>query len=279
MRLAIASVQKNRARYIAEWIAFHQVIGIEDFIIYSHDCNDDQHNLIKMLSKVDTKIVQYIVNGTSNRIQMDIYQHCINNYKNRYDAIAFLDGDEFLFSPSGDTVNVISNALNMRYSALAVYWLIHGSSGHIKEPEGLVINRFRRHSNPNFRINRLFKSIVIPAEVLKIKNPHYFETVKGTVDETGRLITGVTQEEKVSVASHSSIRINHYVTQSWEYFKQSKQTIGYIDRKPTKLNIRQDEWFHLHDRNEESDGKILNYVIRTAVRRDELLKAAKYSKA
>jgi hypothetical protein len=276
MKIAIASVQRNRANYLAEWIAFHQVVGIEDFIIYSHNCDDSQAELLKKLSAYDKKINHFIASGYSKNTQIDIYAHCVTTFRGKYDAIAFIDGDEFLFSPNGQLSEEICKAFSSGCSAIVAHWIIYGSSGHIKEPSGLIINNFVRHASPGFKVNRLFKSIVRPRDVTGIRNPHFFDTTNGTLDEKGRRILGANLIDEEFTPSHSNIRINHYATQSWEFFKNSKQKLEYIDRDPSIARRRTDDWYYYHDRNENSDGYILNYSIRTANRRREILEATGY---
>jgi len=39
--LAVCALVQNEAPYIAEWIAYHRLIGFEHFFIYDNHSNDD----------------------------------------------------------------------------------------------------------------------------------------------------------------------------------------------------------------------------------------------
>jgi hypothetical protein len=57
--------------------------------------------------------------------------------------IAFLDVDEFLHSPEVKDLREVLPRYE-GYPAIFVYWILFGSSGHLKRPEGSVIENFTR---------------------------------------------------------------------------------------------------------------------------------------
>lgn len=183
--------------------------------------------------------------------------------------MAFIDGDEFLFSPDGELRDTVNRLLVPEASALGVYWLIYGSSGHVDEPEGLLIEQFTRHAEPNFAANGHIKTILRSGEDVQFVNSHFFVTPKGTVDELDRRI-----EEPVVSAfppSHKHLCINHYVTQSQAYYQQVKRNMGQIDLPPKYRHERGEDWFQAHDRNECASGNALVFVPRTKLRMRELM--------
>lgn len=272
MKVAIATIQRGRARYLPEWIAFHQVVGFDHFFIYSHGRDTSQDNLLENLVKVDKTLTHYKVEGTQGRPQLRAYQHCWEKHGDEFDAIAFIDGDEFLFSPNNNNIkDVFEGLFTYESSAVAAYWVVYGSSGLVKEPNDLLINAFLWHSNFAHPLNRHFKTILKKGAKAMFVNPHFFQTSGGTFDELSRKLRGPLIE--TYDPSHNTIRINHYVTQSWEYFVNEKQSIGYIDRPEGNKVGRSDDWFWNHDLNNITDGEILRFSVRTAIRRETLLSA------
>ncbi len=268
MKLGITSLQRGRAAYLLEWIAFHQVVGFERFIIYSHGPDLEQEALLDCLIRVDPSISWYRMGHKWRVPQLEANRHSWRAHGKEVDAMAFIDGDEFLYSPDGELRDTVTQLLIPEASALAVYWMIYGSSGHLDEPDGLLLEQFTRHAESNFDTNRHIKIVLRSGEDAKFVNSHFFFTPKGTVDELGRRIQ---QPVSPFPPSHKHLCINHYVTQSRAYYEQVKRNMGQADRAPEERHERAEDWFHAHDRNECAYGYALNFALRTKLRMDELL--------
>ena len=48
-RTAIVTTMKNEGPFILEWIAYHQAIGVEDFLVYTNDCSDGTDAMFDLL--------------------------------------------------------------------------------------------------------------------------------------------------------------------------------------------------------------------------------------
>ncbi len=48
-RTAIVTTMKNEGPFILEWIAYHQAIGVEDFLMYTNDCSDGTDAMFDLL--------------------------------------------------------------------------------------------------------------------------------------------------------------------------------------------------------------------------------------
>lgn len=255
--IAIASIQRNRGPWILEWIAFHLLVGFNQFYIYAHKCVDDMVLKLLKLSRKYPIVVHQI--DSDDRPQLACYQHAYDNYGHMVDWMAFIDGDEFLF-PTADLQ--IGTALaayeTMPLSAVAAYWLCYGSSGHLTEPQGLLLENFRRHSNADFAPNHHVKSIVKGKQSgIVTTRSHIFTTPLGTYDELLRPIHHGCME-KLS-PSYTRFRINHYVVQSFDFYRFHKRNMGAADG--SNHYVRPPYWFFFHDRNECDDGVSYNYLI------------------
>ena len=269
MKLGITTIQRGRAAYLLEWIAFHQIVGFERFIIYSHGGDSEQEALLSPLSRVVPSISCYRWDVLTKRPQLLAYHHSWRHHSKEVDAMAFIDGDEFLYSPDGELRDTVNRLLLPEASALGVYWIIYGSSGHLDEPEGLLLEQFTRHAESSYAANRHIKTILRSGEDAQFVNSHFFVTPKGTVDELGRRI----EEPLVSAfpPSHEHLCINHYVTQSRAYYQHVKRNMGQIDLPPRYRHERGEDWFQGHDRNECAFGNAMNFVRRTKLRMQELM--------
>jgi predicted O-methyltransferase YrrM len=143
-------------------------------------------------------------------------------------------------------------------SAVGVYNITFGSNGHVKEPEGLITENYRRcRPDPEFHQNRRVKSIVKGHQRISVTAcSHVFNTPLGTIDETGRPVTwGYLPEYR---PTYDVFRMNHYACQSYEYFKSFKTTSGHADAGANV--IRGEDWWVEFDRNEEYDTSLCRFT-------------------
>lgn len=251
MRLGITSIQRNRQPWIVEWLAFHLLAGFDRFYLYCHKCDDGMVDTLAILAR-HYPITIYRI-GDQDKPQLAAYQHAWDNHQQEVDWMAFIDGDEFLFPTRAATMaEALAPYRDKPLSALAVYWICYGSNGHVRDPGGLLLEDYPRHSEPGFGPNRHIKSIVRSGQPVRCTGSHLFATPHGTVDEQLRPLTAPMLQDPALAPSYEHFRINHYVTQHYEYFKQVKQDIGAADRTPHI--VRPDHWFTGHDRNECDDG-------------------------
>jgi hypothetical protein len=260
MVLGITTIQRNRGPWLCEWFAFHYLVGFRKFYFYAHLCTDDTFDVLrKICQKID--IVAIPIDVSIHGVQLLAYQHACDNYMNDVDWMAFIDGDEFLFAPNNDSIEEnIQQFADLPISALGVYNVIFGSSGHITEPKGLITENYRKcSSDPDFMPNRKVKSIVRGRQkVSTTLCGHIFTTPLETIDELRRPITWGFMPQYAP--SYSMFRINHYVCQSYEYFKSYKSTSGHADASPSA--IRSDQWWSNFDRNEEDDHSLERFSER-----------------
>ncbi len=59
-RTAIVTTMKNEGPFILEWIAYHQAIGVKDFLVYTNDCDDGTDTMFDILQSKG--IVQHRLN-------------------------------------------------------------------------------------------------------------------------------------------------------------------------------------------------------------------------
>ncbi len=266
-RVGLVSIQKNRAPWLHEWVAFHHLAGFERFYVYAHNCTDRSADVLQALTRA-YPLQAFLVNANEDRIQLKVYQHAYEQVGHECDWLAFIDGDEFLFPCAhGSIGEALAPFHYQRVSAIGVYWACFGSSGHGAEPAGLVTQNYtRRPSLLGYADNRHIKSIVRTRQASRVgPNSHMFDTPWGTKDELERPIDfGLTKY----VPSHERLRINHYVTQSRQYFKQHKQHSGAADAGTA--HVRPDSWWTKHDVNDEVDMSMQPWLPRLKVEMSRL---------
>lgn len=255
MRLGITSIQRDRAPWIKEWVAFHYLVGFRQFYIFLHNCSDNTEQILRDLGKkIDIKI--FTVDPNLISPQTKCYQSSYNQFGDKVDWMAFIDADEFLFPSSRLTMKTVFEEFkDNNFSALGVYWSCFGSSGFIEEPEGLIIENYKYRAIDGYENNRHIKSVVRGKQgnLIFSKDPHLFQTPLGTIDENLRPITaGWTDYEP----TYSKVRINHYVTQSRSFFLSFKTKF----KTPDGSQVRDQAYWDEHNRNDVLDSSMVRFI-------------------
>jgi hypothetical protein len=251
--LSIVAICKNEAPYIAEWIEYHKIVGVEKFYIYNNESTD---NLKEVLTP-------YIKDGTVELIdfpgktqQVPAYKDAIKKHSYNTRWLAIIDLDEFIVPISTKTIPEFLKDFE-DCSSVEINWLIYGSSEYKTRTDGLVMERFKDHSLPDFETNKHVKSIVNPRDVYST----YVHTCKciGKIVDTHKNVVS-TNNDVVDFfkreAFHDKIRINHYFSKSYEEFLQ-KRNRGMADN----FDIRSEEEFYQNDNNDVKNDTIMDKYI------------------
>jgi hypothetical protein len=275
--LAVCAIFKNEARYLEEWLTFHHGIGVEQFYLYN-DNSDDEFEAI-LAPWIAAGLVK--LTNWSVKPQVPAYNDCIRQHRMEARWIAFIDLDEFLFSPSGMALpNVLEEYGDV--ASVFVYWVLFGSSGHQSSPVGSVLDSYTAcmgreaaltdgfdHGKVKDRSNyvtgwsRDGKSIVNPRRVKQMGVHCPREIWFGaSVDERCR---PPRQRAADCDLPYERLRINHYWSKSLDEFrtKIARGSIANRTRPPRNLarwlerenmlNIDRDEtilpiWHGIRDR-------------------------------
>lgn len=212
--LSICAVYRDEAPYLREWVEFHRLVGVERFFLYDNNSGDDHRRALAPY--VDDGSVT-IHDWPQWPAQIQAYDDCLKRHRDDSRWTAFIDLDEFLFSPEGIPLPEVLREFE-EFPGVGVNWAVFGSSGHRDKPPGLVLESYvRRSDDPG--INRHVKSIVNPRRVRAFCLPHFFMYDQGlAVDERRRPITGPPFSHTDGV-SFERMRLNHYAVKSEEEFR------------------------------------------------------------
>jgi len=274
--LAVCSMFRNEAAYLAEWVEFHLLVGAERFFLYDNESDD--HSSEVLAPYVEDGIVvlheQPGAEATSqaglDRIKIPAFHHCLETHGAEARWIAFIDTDEFLFSPTGRPLPELLTDYE-RWPAVAVNGALFGTSGHATRPAGLVLENYRTRLDRH--ATRRIKSIVDPCAVVRCLDAHKFEARRGaTVDENGYPISWEGNRywrgHMTKSPSLERLRINHYFARSEEDLraKQDRRAADWVPRPV----LTSEEVHEAHTAGVE-DEVILRYLpsLRTALRARE----------
>ena len=207
--LSICASYRWEGPYLREWVAFHRIVGVERFFLYDND-SDDEH-LEALAPYLDDGTVQLQHWPEYPMGQVKAYAHCLTEHAGDSRWIAFVDVDEFLFSPQGKPLPEVLRRYEP-WPGVGVNRVTFGTSGHETRPATTVVESYtRRLEVPGLTAS--VKSIVDPARATRPLNPHTFEYTDGhAVDELERPLDGTF----AATSSCEALRINHYYTKSDE---------------------------------------------------------------
>ncbi len=198
---------KNAAPYLAEWLEFHRLVGVEHFYLYNHGSSD---NFAEVLDPYVTSGLVTLNAWSPELRQSECYEHCIREYGHESRWLMVIDDDEFFFT-SKDTSVAEALCDYEKFAGVSARWLMYGTSGHQVTPPGLVIENFTRRQQG---IHDLTKSVIDPSRVLRVLDPHRFRFEGGRVCVTERGIEiphGQSRNRSIE-----TFRVNHYYTKSCE---------------------------------------------------------------
>lgn len=149
MRITAVTCVKNEGPFLLEWIAFHRLLGVTDFLFYSNDCTDGTDRLLDALQT--RGIVRHLPNPAEGRnYQMEALKDA-----KQQDIIAgadwvwVADVDEFLNIHVGDgTIPALIDACG-NPQAISVNFQFFANDDVDAYEDRPVIEQFTRSHNPD----------------------------------------------------------------------------------------------------------------------------------
>jgi Glycosyltransferase family 92 len=214
--LAVCSMFLNGEAYLAEWLEFHLLAGVERFYLYDHESTDGSRELLAPYVEDGTVVVYDwpVYPG-----QREAFQDCVERHRHDSRWIAFFDLDEFLYSGTGRPVPDILRAFEP-WPGVLVNRPAFGSAGRDAMPSGLVTENYPLRSNISRR-NRAGKTIADPMRVSECGGGHHWSYTEGyAVDERLR----PAPISRTLSVSFSLLRVNHYAVRSRQEFEEKLAT-------------------------------------------------------
>lgn len=219
--LVTATIVRNEAPFIREFVAFHKLVGVDHMIVYLDDGDDapTRSALEDFCAEGFVELIPWPRFISQRNNQFLAYQHAVSYMLHQCTWLSFIDADEFLHAPSSQNLKAELQARE-NFDAIAVYSRTYGTSGIAKlAPGELLVEKLVMRGEDSHIKNRTQRSIVKPGSVVAIRsantcvlrNTHYLGW-----DEAGNPVTATGE------AGHACnfLRINHYFTRTEEDFRQ-----------------------------------------------------------
>jgi hypothetical protein len=208
-RFVLATIIKNEAWDICEWIAFHVLQGVEHFFLYDNESADD---LAGQLAGVPARLLT-IIKIPGHGVQLEAYDHFLQYFRHLAVYAAMIDADEFL---SGLDQNPLEELIPAGASGLALNWLTYASSHHVTRPAAPVIDAFTWRAPAQHPQNRSIKCIYRAADILGTAN-HLSRTRRPVVDLRGDPVTGGALANG-PMPEGARVTLRHYIIKSFAHF-------------------------------------------------------------
>ena len=278
--LSICAIFKDEAPYLPEWIEFHRLVGVERFFLYDNGSSDGGREVIEPWVRASVVSVADCSIPLGEGGQNWAYADALRRARGRTRWLAFIDLDEFLFSPGPAALPDVLREFEA-HPGVVINWQVYGSSGLTARPNGLVIESFVKRAKVQWVRNRRVKSIVNPERAVRPIGPHFFAYANGALAVTEdhepvrvierrvwarRMRRGLARlpliETDPYAMRHSSVervsvgrlRLNHYAVRSRQEFEQKTARHGSSRLAP--------RYFAYHDRNEVHDPTLVPYASR-----------------
>lgn len=231
--LTLVACLKNEADYVAEWLEYYLLMGVEHFYIYNNNSDDNIEEVLK--PHIDAGIVTYIVYPGVGK-QLEIYNHALNTFRLESKWLIVVDLDEFVLSRSTKNIPDYLRQ-NEDYDQVLTQWVLFGDSGHKTKADGgngLVIERFLHCDKKAWGET---KAIVQPTKTYFIN--HHTSMVR-----------------KTKYADLNEIQCNHYFCKSLDEYQHKKAP----RKEASGLDKYNKELFDLHNKNDVLDKSMLAYT-------------------
>lgn len=215
----ICAIVKNERRFIREWVEHYLGIGFDKVYIYedfgSGSHVDELTDYIKdkrvdVVNLDETHFVPHYKKGT--RTQSELYSKFLRLCRNGEidaDWVGFFDVDEFMMFEEGWTLEMLEDDF-ADYGGVLLSWKLYGASGHLKRPDGGVVESYTVHMSDGFLLDGgkqwNVKSLVNVRKCDGKRHIHVFNGCRFTDNKTlneGKLV-------------FCKAWLNHYYTKSWE---------------------------------------------------------------
>jgi Glycosyltransferase family 92 len=227
--LSVCAIYRNEAPNLREWVEFHRLVGAERFFLYDNGSTDEHLEALAPYLEDGTVVIHDW--PSRERPQEPAYDHCLSTHRDESRWIAFLDLDEYLFSPTYRPLPEVLAGFE-QYPGVVVNWAMFGTSGHLRRPAGLTIENYdHRKDYPPGSLEQV-KSIVDPSRAERAVTGHLFAYREGAAANERHEIEDAPSARKVSF---DLLRLNHYAHRSREEYLEKlarPQVVGTFKKFP-----------------------------------------------
>lgn len=228
--LVVVTMAQNEGSNLNEWIDFHILQGVDYFVIYDHLSTDNTTEVLGKYPRSLVKVIPLTIREP-HRARIHMARECMRESKGYAKKVAFIDVDEYIFSPVMNTtaLEMIEDAFGSdpTIGGIGLNWLCFGfpceTLGQELNLESTsVVRNCTYRADKGHHVNHHIKTIFNPGAITeKYTDPHGFHYMPGfrCVDTSGRTIEGPFNRRDFPI---DKLRLHHYFTSSIDFFVKEK---------------------------------------------------------
>jgi hypothetical protein len=261
--ISIAAITKDDHPYLAEWIDYHRLIGVDHFYIYDNNDNNETRDILSPYIKEG--VVEYALwphLSCFGETQKKAYGDALQKARGVSQWISFLDTDEFIVPTKYCS---LSETLQKHYAEkplIFVNWRMFGTSHLTLPPPTLILPFLTKCSSREYIDNKIGKMIIRPEYMGDvITNEHVTRGLVGFVDGSGNPYPYTTPEEiwgnlETASVHDELLRINHYTFRDESFLHDVKvPRVIFLGRPPEREFDMNSKYY-----NVEEDYLIKNVI-------------------
>lgn len=274
-RRFLFSCMRNEATYALEWVAYHRLIGFEQIVICTNDCEDNTPALLDALAGIGW--VTHIPNPTPEGVAPQLHASSRIGERTPWidgDWVMWLDTDEFLNIHLGDGhLDDLIPKLE-RADGYAVHWRLFGEGSQARWSDAPVVQRFTLAGHLNEQLHEPVKTLFRWSPSIEAVHTHrptlrpsFRETERRWLHGDGRPVpeqfyyTRLYRDASPALrlpltqAQYKWAQINHYAVRSKaEYLQKARRGSGVYDKRHTE------EYWKLYNLNDVEDRSIQRHL-------------------
>ena len=232
MRILAATTVRNEGPYLLEWIAWHRLLGVTDFLFHSNDCDDGTDRLLNLLA--DHGVVRHETHQPppDKSVQWSALRAAWrHDLRKAADWMLISDLDEFpvIHVGEGRFADLLA-ALPEGTDGVTLPWRLFGANGRVEMSGQPVTQEFTRSAPAGLRhpiAATFFKSLFRPAAFRApgVHRPRHRDgTAPVWADGSGRVLPPEigTNDKRLSLIGvqdgRQLVELHHYSVRSAQGF-------------------------------------------------------------
>jgi hypothetical protein len=281
--VAIVTTMKNEGPFILEWLAYHRVIGVDRFLVYTNDCTDGTDMFLDLLQ--DKGYLQHRDNpfkGTDLKPQHAALQAAESeDIMTTADWVVCMDVDEYINVKVGDgTLSALFNAVP-KANMISMTWRLFGNDDVHEFHDSPIIGQFSscaeemcRKPHQAWGFKTLYRNVglfnkmgVHRPKGLKSQLWEDIHWVNGSGAELPKTMFRNAWRSTSETVGYDLVQLNHYAVRSAESFlvKRDRGRVNHVDRDQGLAY-----WFRMNH-NAEKETTIQRMLPKLRAEMDRLL--------
>ncbi|MGB0966937.1 MAG: glycosyltransferase family 2 protein [Halocynthiibacter sp.] len=232
MNILCITAMRNEGPHLLEWIAHHRALGVDEFLIYTNDCDDGTDEMLDILAQEGwLHHVRHDVPANKSVQWQALKMARAHPAYQAADWVMVTDCDEFinLAEPLADLRDLIA-AMPEKTDAIMLPWRLFGSARRRSISPGLTLEEFTRAAPLALRANwqcffkTLYRRTAFGRPGVHRPQPRKQGRVANWVTASGQPMSDdFAQNDKVILKigepdARSLVQLNHYSLRSIEDF-------------------------------------------------------------